>query len=368
MDFWSEIPVRLIKGRGCVRKNSEALALGKRAFIVCGSHGARACGALEDVTSVLGSLGIDYYIFDRSRENPPLELCFEGGRECAAFSADFVIGIGGGSALDAAKAIAIFAGNTQLDSEKIFDKELNKASPIPLVAIPTTSGTGSESNATGVLTLPGGLIKKSFTSEFPKVSLLDPDYTASLPFRTALSCVLDAFAHAVESYLSPKSTENSRAAALYAAEMIWNVLSKAPVEFGENEREALQLAACAAGYAISVTGTGFPHPMGYSLTTIDGIPHGFACAAFYRSFIEYNEKTTEGKKLLDTFCRKALGNALPEDISNLIPSLANVRLTMTDDEIERHVSLIKDAKNFKNSPYVLNNDEKLTIYSDLFGK
>lgn len=108
--------------------------------------------------------------------------------------------------------------------------------------------------------------------------------------------------------------------------------------------------------------------MGYSLTTIDGIPHGFACAAFYRSYIEYNEKATAGKELLDTFCKKALGNASPKDIAHLIPSLANVRLTMTDDEIERHVSLIKDAKNFKNSPYVLNNDEKLTIYSDLFGK
>lgn len=366
MELLSGIPVRIIRGKGCVGRESEALALGKRAFIVCGSHGAAACGALGDVTEALGKLGIGYTVFDRSRENPPLEICREGGREAAAFSADFVIGIGGGSALDAAKAVALFAKNPQLDGEKIFDKSSEKAPPLPLAAIPTTSGTGSEANATGVLTLPGGLVKKSFASEFPRVSFLDPSYTASLPHRTALSCVLDAFAHATESYLSPKATEASRETAIFAAKTIWSIIKDSPAAFGESEREALQLAACAAGYAISITGTGFPHPMGYSLTTFDGVPHGFACAAFYKSYIEYNLKTPAGEKLLGDLCRKALGTSSPEDIARLIPSLAGVKLSLTAEGTEERVSLIKDAKNFQNSPYVLNDEEKLAIYSELF--
>lgn len=366
MDIMSGMPVKIIRGKGCIGREYKALALGKRAFIVCGRHGAAACGALGDVTAALGKLGIGYTLFDKSRENPPLELCMEGGRECAADSADFVIGIGGGSALDAAKAVALFAKNPQLDGEKIFDKSLKKAPPLPLVAIPTTSGTGSEANATGVLTLPGGLVKKSFASEFPRVSFLDPNYTASLPYRTALSCVLDAFAHATESYLSPKATEASREAAVFAAKSIWSIIKDRPVSFGEKEREELQLAACAAGYAISITGTGFPHPLGYSLTTFDGVPHGFACAAFYKSYIGYNLKVPAGKKLLGDFCREALGTSSPEDIADLIPSLAGVKLSMTAEGIEERVSLIKDAKNFGNSPYVLNDEEKLAIYSELF--
>lgn len=366
MDFLSDIPVKIFRGKGCVRREGKALALGKYAFIVCGSHGAAACGALGDVTGTLEKLGIEYTVFNRSRENPPLELCREGGKECIACSADFVIGIGGGSAIDAAKAIALFANNPRLDGEKLFDKSVKKASPLPLVAIPTTSGTGSEANATGVLTLPGGLVKKSFASEFPRVSFLDPDYTATLPFRTALSCVLDAFAHATESYLSPKATDASRRAAVYAAKIIWKIITESPASFGEKDREELQLAACAAGYAISITGTGFPHPMGYSLTTFDGIPHGFACAAFYKSYIEYNEKTPEGKKLLGEFSREALNGDPAEAVACLIPSLAGVKLSLSADGIRERVSLIADAKNFGNSPYILNDNEKLAIYSELF--
>lgn len=366
MDFLSDIPVKIIRGKGCVRREGKNLALGRNAFIVCGSHGAAACGALGDTTAVLESLGIKYTLFNKSRENPPLELCYEGGKECISCSADFVIGIGGGSALDAAKAIALLATNPRLDEKKLFDKSAEKAAPLPLAAIPTTSGTGSEANATGVLTLPGGLVKKSFASEFPQVSFLDPDYTASLPFRTALSCVLDAFAHAAESYLSPKATETSRRAAVYAAKTIWKIIKESHSSFGEKEREELQLAACAAGYAISITGTGFPHPMGYSLTTFDGIPHGFACAAFYKSYIEYNSKTAEGAKLLDKFSREALGGDPPELIARLIPSLAGVKLSLSEDGVRERVSLIADAKNFGNSPYVLNDNEKLSIYSELF--
>ncbi len=359
-------PPRIV-GKSCLKSEPSTAILGKHAFIVCGRHGARACGALDDVLNILRDHNVAYTLFDRCRENPPLELCFEGGRLCAEAGADFVIGIGGGSALDAAKAIALFATNPTAAPEDVFDPTKRPCAPLPLVAIPTTAGTGSEANATGVLTLPGGEVKKSFASELPKLAVLDPQYLATLPYRQALSCALDAFAHSVESYLSPKATEGSREAATFAAGRIYGIIKRPHEAFDADELATLQAAAFAAGHAISVTGTGFPHPMGYSLTTLHGVPHGFACAVFYRHYIKLNEScSTHGRELVNALCRDALGGVSPDEPASLIPSLAKVELSLTEAEIAHHVELIKDAKNFKNSPCVLSDSEKLDIYRELF--
>ena len=364
MSFNFNFPVRVFSGVGCVAANKDCFRQGKKAFIVCGKRGAAASGALGDVKSVLDSLGIEYTVFDESRENPPIEMCYGGGKKCAKEHADFVIGIGGGSALDCAKAVALFAANKNLEMMDIFDVSKRENASLPLIAIPTTSGTGSEANGTSVMSLPGGEQKKSFACEWPRYAFLDPAYTYSLPSSMTLSCALDAFAHAAESYLSPKSTLMSRLLAVYAAKEIVPYLKAGGGSADEKTREALQNAACAAGMAISVTGTGAPHPLGYSLTMLDGVPHGAACAVFYKHYIEYNMKTEAGKALVTEFCN-AIG-ATPELLCTLIPSLSEIKLTMTEDEIAHHVSLIAGAKNYVNSPYVLSDEEKTQIYRDLF--
>lgn len=366
MSFSINIPTRIISGRGCINANADLFKIGNKAYIVTGKHGAVASGALRDVTEILEKNGMDCYVFDKAAENPPLLDTFSGGKEAREHKCDLVIGIGGGSAMDCAKAIAAFAANTELEPYDIYDSEKIKNPSLPIILIPTTSGTGSEANPYSVLTLPDGLHKKSFNSKYSwaKYAFVDPAYTDSLPYETTISTALDAFAHAMESYLSPKSTDLSRMLAVYSGKKIWNVLTEYPDKFNKEHRDELSAASCAAGAAISITGTGFPHPLGYSLTLLYGIPHGKACAAFHGDYIAYNMKSETGEKLMREFA-VSIG-ATVKLMEEYLPALAAVDLTMTEDEILKCVDLVKSAKNYTNSPYVLSEYEMISIYNNHF--
>jgi alcohol dehydrogenase class IV len=366
MKFDINIPVRVISGRGCVRENAGKVAVGRRAFIVCGAHGAKKSGALDDVCAALNCAGSEYMIFDKSVENPPVAMCREGGRAAADYGADFVIGIGGGSSLDAAKAVAAFATNPLIEPLDIYDPAKRIKHSLPLVLIPTTAGTGSETNPYAVLTLPDGKRKKTFTCEdsWAKIAFVDPEYTMSMPRAGTISCALDAFSHGIESYLSPKSTDVSSMLAMYAMKKVWNVLTAYPEDFTYEMREDLMYASCAAGAAISITGTGFPHPLGYSLTLLDGVPHGAACAVFEGDYIEYNERTEAGLAGLEKIY-EAL-DAKPGVMKEFLPALSGVDLKLTEEQISEHVELACGAKNYANSPYVISKDEMYDIYRKHF--
>ena len=219
-----------------------------------------------------------------------------------------------------------------------------------------------------MLTLPDGRHKKTYAGRgaWARVAFVDPAYTASMGRNGTISTALDAMAHAMESYLSPKSDALSRMLALYAGRAIWDVISEYPDSYTDEMRDALAYASCAAGAAISITGTGFPHPLGYSLTLLDGIPHGRACAVFHGDYIEYNQKTPEGAALIAEFAA-GIGTK-PRLLAEYLPALAAVDLHFTEAEIAEHVDLIKGAKNYVNSPYVLSDEEKLEIYRKHFGK
>ena len=367
MMFSIDIPVKIISGRGCVASHPNELKLGRHAAVVCGKHSAHASGALGDVTRALSSLGIACDILDGALPNPPLSSAYDMGLRAAALGADFIIGIGGGSAMDSAKAVAAFAANPTVTPEELFMPEKLQNPPLPIVLIPTTAGTGSEANPYSVLTLPDGRHKKTYSARgaWARVAFLDPAYTESVGRDGTISTALDAMAHAMESYLSPKSNDLSRMLSLYAGRAIWDVLSEYPDAFTPDMRDALACASCAAGTAISITGTGFPHPLGYSLTLLDGIPHGRACAVFHGDYIEYNRRTPEGTALIDAFAA-GIGTK-PSLLAEYLPSLAAVRLRFTDAEIAERVSLISGAKNYTNSPYVLSDEEKTEIYRKHFG-
>ena len=362
MNFSINLPVRIISGADCIKKNTDALLLGERALIVTGRNGAKKSGALDDVISVFNEHGVNYELFDCITENPPLATCFEGGRLAADIGADFIVGIGGGSAIDAAKAIAAFASNQQILMEDIFNSSKRVIPSLPMAAIPTTSGTGTEANPYSVLSLPGGEKKKTFAApdSWPKVAFLDPRYTFSLSKDQTLSTALDAFAHALESYLSPKSTELSGMMALYAASIIWNIIKDDPEEYTHSMHEKLLCASCAAGIAISVTGTGFPHPLGYSLTMLEGISHGRACAIFDGDYISYNMRTVPGAERLARFADYV--GAEIDELAETLPRLANVDIALSESDIRHHIDLISSAKNYTNSPYVISEEEMLEIY------
>lgn len=368
MIFSINIPVKIISGRSCLLNNSKEMILGSKAFIVTGKAGAKSSGALSDTIQVLKNYQISYAIFSEVEVNPPLLDAYEAGKIARESGADFVIGIGGGSAMDAAKAIAAYAANPEIEPEDIFVPNNLTNGALPIVLIPTTSGTGSEANPYSVLSLPDGEKKKTYSSNYSwaKVAFLDPAYTESLNYSATVSTALDAFAHALESYLSPKSTALSTMLAEYAAKNIWDVLTQMPDEFTPELRDMLCYASCAAGAAISITGTGFPHPLGYSLTMLSGIPHGRACAVFHGDYIEYNMRTEEGAAKMNSLA-SVLGTT-PRLMAEFLPGLADVNITLSNDQIKEYVELIKNAKNYTNSPYVLSEDEMIEIYKKHFAR
>lgn len=368
MNFDFLMPVKIVSGESCVINHGADFALGKKCLIVTGRSSAKKSGALDDVCSVLREKDIIWTIFDEISENPLLSVCEKGGRQAAAFGADFVIGIGGGSALDAAKAIAAFALHQEISAMDLFT--LGCDCSLPLILIPTTAGTGSEANPYAVMSLDGENKKKTFKSvhSYAKFAFLDPKYTASLNAEYSLSTALDAFCHCLESFVSPKSTQISELFAVYGAKTIWEVFERRyknqEVILDMADREALLYASCAAGIAINTTGTGFPHPLGYNLTMFYGTPHGRACGAFVGEFVRYTWKNRAGAERIDEFVART--GISYDDLVERIPALAAVNMELDEETIDRFVEKVKSAGNFANNPYVIDETEMKEIYTKLF--
>ena len=153
MKFKHELPVKIYYGSKCLSANDKELVkLGRKAFIMTGPKSGKLSGALEDVLEALRLNNIEFSIFDRVENNPSFKNVEEAGKIAADFGADFVIGIGGGSPLDASKAAAVLAVN-RIKPVELY-KNMYKNNPLPIAAIPTTAGTGSEVTPYSILYSP----------------------------------------------------------------------------------------------------------------------------------------------------------------------------------------------------------------------
>jgi alcohol dehydrogenase class IV len=294
MNLNSFMPVKLVTGAGCVRASAKELAkVGKVCLIVTGKTSARVSGALQDVTDTLDSNGQSWLLFDEIGQNPKLTDCMAAAQKAIAAGADFILGIGGGSALDAAKCIAVLAANPGMTQAQLYAFDWANA-PLKIVAVGTTAGTGSEVTKVSVITTPDGR-KKSFHHEaiFPVLSLGDPNYTKSLSPMVTRATAVDALAHCAESFFSRSANHISRCYAVEGIRLLLPVFRMMAASgcdhLDYDTREKLYCASLYGGLAINVTGTCFPHTMGYLLTESFGIPHGTACAVFQKDFYEYNK-------------------------------------------------------------------------------
>ena len=222
-------------------------------------------------------------MYDKITNNPSIEETVEGGAVCKSFGADFLIGIGGGSPLDAAKAIAVYATNPpDEDSEfKMYDIFTGdfKNDPLPMVAIPTTAGTGSEATPYSILTLHREKTKKSFGSDkvFYKKAFIDGKYTVNLPLQIARNTYVDAPCHLIEGYTNKKASDKTDDVALYGLEVMGR--NKDRILNGNFDIDCctdLLYGSTVGGAVISHTGTTIIHSMGYPLTYHKGLPHGMA--------------------------------------------------------------------------------------------
>ena len=345
------MPVKIIHGKNCIRENAAVFSsLGKSCHIVTGGSSAEKCGALGDVKSALEEAGVSYSVFQKITPNPLCSLVFEAGKTARDTNADFIIGIGGGSPLDSAKAAAICAANPDFDIDALYERKI-PAKALPLVLVGTTSGTGSEVTGVSVLTNDKTGMKKSISGAdcYAKYAFLDSKYTYSMPKGTLISTALDALAHATEGYFSPKACDFTDTFAKKAIPIIYKNLKRiqSGEEITEKMHDELYLASIHAGLVINTCGCAFPHTVGYILTENANIPHGRACTAFMPYFLKEKAKKHSPEKYEEMF--KIVGVSDCEYIKT-VKALTDVKIEFSNEQIKDFCSRFGYVKNFYNTP------------------
>ena len=316
------VPTDIYVEKDCVKNHAkELLAVGKRALIVTGHSSAKVNGSLNDVTEVLNAGGVAYQIFDEVEENPSTDTVGKGAQIAREFGAEFIIGIGGGSAIDAAKAMAILLVNPSVNADDLHKAPSHPLDHAPVVAVPTTCGTGSEATPVAIITNHKINLKKSIPHRiFPVLAPVDGKYLASAKKQLIVNTAVDALAHMVESILNIHSNMLNRMCPEYGLKL-WgeckealiasvaannatakcvvagNAAQDAAQNASENDApldaslyEKLMYTSTIAGMSIAMTSTAVPHGMSYDLTLSKGTPHGPAVGYFLAAYVEICQK------------------------------------------------------------------------------
>lgn len=285
LDFSFFMPTRLIFGPGRLADlaTTPHLPAGNKAMIVIGESGAvMGAGHLAKVQGFLGERGVRTVIFDKIRPNPESAQVDEGAEAARTLGVDFVLGLGGGSSIDAAKAIAFMARN----EGKYWDympsgsggRKAPQAPGLPLVAVPTTAGTGTETDPWTVISKTGGREKIGWGTDttFPALSVVDPELTLTLGPRQTAYTGMDAFFHAVETFLSDRHQPMSDMLALEAVHLVAHYLPEAVQEPRDPEaRTILSWASTAAGFCQSLSSCISQHSLEHALSAFyPALPHG----------------------------------------------------------------------------------------------
>ena len=281
------MPVEVVFGEGCIGSLEERLhGLGRKPFVVAGMRSARELGLLERIERAFPSA----VVFEGVDENPGTTVCDNGAMQCRAAECDCVAAIGGGSPMDAAKAIAGLARN----DGRCVDHLGRGAFPngaLPILAVPTTAGSGSEVTPYAVLINDDTGRKATIGSPalFPRIALLDPALTVSLPRSVTVNTGLDALSQAMEGIVSNKANPAAEPLALEAIRIVREALPNAAERPGDLEARGKMLhGAMLAGCVIAQTGTTLVHGMGYWLTLECGVPHGLANALLLTPLFQHN--------------------------------------------------------------------------------
>lgn len=306
------LPRMIRHGIGCLEEIGQvAKDLNVRhLFVVTGSLLSKGPFRMKLEDSIRKQ-GISATYFSDFNGEPNTEHLYEALNKIESCAADCVVAIGGGSAIDLAKAVSTFAINKGMSFEDIPGKENLKR--LPFIAVPTTAGTGSEATKVMVITDMKSKVKKNpgHTCLIPDVAILDPLLTVSLPQRITAYTGLDALAHAVEAYVSIKATSLSDHFALEAIRIIGEYLPKVYQSGNDLEaREHMLLAGCYAGIAFSNSSTNLAHAMARPLGARFNIPHGLSVALLLPFVIEFgiNASTKRYAKTAQTLGSTIIGS------------------------------------------------------------
>ena len=290
MEFNYNLPVNIIFGCGKIKElGKETAKYGKKAIIVTGRRSSKESGLLEKSVNLLAEEGVNGVIFNQVAKNPLVSTVHEGAEIARKENCDVVVALGGGSIMDAAKAIALMAVNEGSAVDYMYKKRTSDKA-LPIILVPTTSGTGSEGNCYAVLTDEETNDKKSIRTPaiYGKVSIVDPELMVTMPKRVRAAVIFDALAHSMESYVTKIGTPISDAYALYAMELIAENAEEAVNGDDSNMAvwENITLASTLAGMAIGASSCALPHGMEHPASGIKNIVHGEGLAALTPAIID----------------------------------------------------------------------------------
>ena len=248
-------------------------------------------GVTARVTEVLDKAGIEYSVYSEVKPNPTIKNVLDGLAKCKEFGADVIVAVGGGSSIDTAKGISILMTNPdRMDVVSLNGASNTKNKGLPLIALPTTSGTAAEVTINYVITDEERKIKMVCVDphDIPILAIVDSDLMASMPKSIAASTGMDALTHAVEGYITKAHNTMSDMFHMKAIQLIFANLPAAVNEKDEKAIENMGLAQYIAGMGFSNVGLGIVHSMAHQLGAVYDTPHGVANAILLPTVMRFN--------------------------------------------------------------------------------
>ncbi|GAB7022974.1 iron-containing alcohol dehydrogenase [Salidesulfovibrio brasiliensis] len=393
MQFTFNIPTRIEFGPGKLEElgTTEHLPEGKKAMIVIGESGVMLkMGYLSRVQGLLSKHGVASIVYDKIQPNPVSDHVAEAAAICREEAVDFVVGLGGGSTIDASKSIALMAANEGEYWDYMHGgtgkvKTPEKAA-LPIVAIPTTAGTGTEADPWTVITKSGSDEKIGWgnQSTFPKLSIVDPELMLSVPQNQTAFTGMDAFFHAVECYLATVHQPTSDLLALEAVHLITHYLPLAVEEGKDIEaRTALAWASTAAGMCESLSSCISHHSLEHALSGFHPeLPHGAGLILLSKAYFGFlAEKDNDRLEDLGLTMADSMGmepqNEGPmcfvEMLGELIDNIGMGDMKLSDFGVKREEipALAENAIAtmgglFEITPYEMTREDVIRIYEDAY--
>lgn len=372
MKFNYNLPVNLLFGLG--RSNEigkEVAKYGNKVLIVTGRNSTKKSGLLDKAKALLEEEKVQYEVFDKVEQNPLSTTVYDGVNVIKETGCDVVLGLGGGSIMDAAKSIAFVAKNPGDLSEYIFGIKQGQEA-LPIILVPTTAGTGSEGNCFSVITNPETKDKKSLRTNLiiAKASIVDPELMITMPKKIIASVGFDALCHNMEAYVSTIGQPLTDMKAYYGIKLMAENLIKVYENPQDLEAfEKVTLASTLGGMVIGVAGVVAPHGMEHPVSGLYDVVHGKGLAALTPEIID---KSWQYDKAKFKDISQLLGGTGAEDCADSIRELLrkiDLNVTLGDlGVLEKDVdwmaqNCMKVSKpSIDNNPKVFSIDEIKDIY------
>ena len=377
-------PTELVFGAGRIQEIGRLAArFGRRILLVTGPTSGSVSVILDRVLALLRSGGLEVAHFDGVVPNPTTDIVTVGAGLARESGAEVVVGLGGGSSMDVAKAIAVEASHPGTAWDYLYYKTPPTSATLPVIAVTTTSGTGSHVTQCSVITRTEDQDKSALwhANLFPRVALVDPELMLALPRRVTAHTGFDAFCHSFEAYISNAANPYSEMLALEAIRLISQNLRRV-LDNGSDlaARSAMAWADTLAGLAISSAGVTLPHGLGMQISGhCPRVTHGQSLAVTYPAFTRFTWQSavpkfaTVGRILNPALDSQPDHEAASQTCGEIDLFLREIDLwigfrdlNVTRDEIVTIAAAGQVLPDYKNNPRVASLDEMISLMLDCF--